>query len=72
MQILQLRTIQDNRESLETLHHLRFQREVGYRPQGGGLASQFDWLNFDQVAFPNTPTGKPHFKRTQYLLLRQS
>jgi phage regulator Rha-like protein len=50
------RTIQDNREALETLHHLRFQREVGYRAQGGGNAEQFAWLNFDQVAFLLTLT----------------
>ncbi len=50
------RTIQDNREALETLHQLRFQREVGYRVHGGGNPIQFAWLNFDQVAFLLTLT----------------
>jgi phage regulator Rha-like protein len=47
------RTIQDNRESLETLGQLRFQREVA---SGGGNPRKFAWLNFDHVAFLLTLT----------------
>lgn len=50
------RSIQDNREALETLGQLRVQREVGYRTQGGGNPAQYAWLNFDQVAFLLTLT----------------
>jgi len=50
------RTIQENKEAMETLGQLRIQREVGYRAQGGGNPSLFAWLNFDQVAFLLTLT----------------
>lgn len=50
------RTIQENREALETLGHLRLQREAGYRVHGGGNGAQYAWLNFDQVAFLLTLT----------------
>lgn len=50
------RTIQDNRESLETLGQLRFQREVVVGNQGGGNPRKFAWLNFDQIAFLLTLT----------------